>query len=142
MLERGANQRWTLYPPTDPYADGYVAHVRTELRDDGLCAETTVTIGGPAMSSDEDLVAFLAGLADEWRGWPGSRRWRALEHQMSLAAAHDGRGHVSLEVTLRRQRRPYAEDAWSARSVVIVEAGEEMTALARDVKSLFAQPTE
>lgn len=64
--------------------------------------------------------------------------WDALEHDMSIAAVHDGRGYVSLAVTLRRHRRPHADDAWMATSVFTFEAGEEMRALASDIQFLLA----
>lgn len=130
---------WSLHPPVDPYGDGYIAHLRAELRDEGLYAKTIVTINRQA-DGEGDLAAFLASLADDWRGWRGSRIWHALEHEMSVAGVHDGRGHVSLEVTLRRPNGAFADDAWSARSVFVLEAGEEMTTLARDIESLLAQP--
>jgi hypothetical protein len=64
--------------------------------------------------------------------------WRALENEMSITAMHDGRGYVSLAVTLRRHRQPYAPDAWSAQSMFTLEAGEEMRALASDIQHLLA----
>lgn len=44
-LERGA-QRWRLYATVDPHGDGYVLHMRVEVHDEGLCAQTTVTVDG------------------------------------------------------------------------------------------------
>jgi len=46
VLEHGPHQRFSLYPPVDPYGDGYIAHLRAQVFDQGLCAETTATIGG------------------------------------------------------------------------------------------------
>jgi hypothetical protein len=112
--------------------------MRAEVHDEGLYAHTTVTIDGYPMGGEGDLVAFIVGLAEDWQGWPGSRVWHALEREMSIAAVHDGRGYVSLAVTLRRHRQPYAADAWSAKSVFTLEAGEEMRALASDIQGLLA----
>lgn len=136
VLERGSLRRWSLYPPVDPYGDGYVAHMRVELHDVGLRAETTVTIDMyPAGGSD--LAGFMRQLVDDWQGWHGRRVWHALEREMTVEAVHDGRAHVVLAVTLRRHRDAYADDAWSARAVFTVEAGEELSALADDVQSLL-----
>ncbi|HZN74157.1 MAG TPA: DUF6228 family protein, partial [Micromonosporaceae bacterium] len=93
---------------------------------------------GYATGGAADLAAFMGQLTDDWRGWQGSRVWHALEHEMTVEAVHDGRGHIALSVTLRRHRRAYAEDAWSACRVFVVEAGEEMTALARDIEHLLS----
>jgi hypothetical protein len=136
-LARGV-RRWRLYAPHDPNGDGYVACMRVEVHDEGLYAETTATIDGYPISGEPDLAAFIQGLAEDWQGWSGSRVWDALEHEMSIAAVHDGRGYVSLAVTLRRHRNPYADDAWSAKSVFTLEAGEEMRALASDIEFLLA----
>jgi hypothetical protein len=136
-LERGV-QRWRLYAPVDPHGDGYVLQMPVEVQDEGLCAQTTVTIDGYPRGGEGDLAGFVRGLAEDWQGWSGRRVWDALEHEMSIAAVHDGRGYVSLAVTLRRHRRPYADDAWSARSVFTLEAGEEMGALASDILFLLA----
>jgi hypothetical protein len=136
-LIRGV-QRWTLYAPHDPDGDGYVARMQVEVHDDGLSARTTATIDGYPRGGEPDLVAFIRGLAEDWQGWSGRRVWNALEHEMSIAAVHDGRGYVSLAVTLRRQVRPYDDDAWSAKSVFTLEAGEEMRAFASDIQFLLA----
>ncbi|MCA2184201.1 DUF6228 family protein [Nonomuraea cavernae] len=45
--------------------------------------------------------ASWRGLVVEWRGWNGVRCWTSLEREFALDAPHDGRGHVSLGVTLR-----------------------------------------
>jgi hypothetical protein len=130
-----------VYPPVDPYGDGYVAHLRVGVVDDGLHAATTATIDGDRTDGPGDLAGFLLRLADDWRGWSGTRVWNALEHEMTVDARHDGRGYVSLGVTLRRPERAYADDAWSARVVFVLEAGEELTALARSIDELLSQRT-
>jgi hypothetical protein len=139
VLERDGHRRWSLYPPVDPYGDGYVARLRVEVLDDGLSAETTATIDRSTAGSADDLGTFLQQLADNWRGWPGNRVWHALENEMTVDARHDGRGYVTLGVMLRRCRQAYIDDAWSARVVFTVEAGEEMSALAREVQSLLGE---
>lgn len=139
MLERGSRQRWAMYPPFDPYGDGYVAHLRVELLDEGLRAETVATIDGYPTGGVGDLGHFLGQLADDWRGWPDRRVWHALEHEMTVDAEHDGRGYVTLGVTLRRHRQAFAGDAWSARAVFTLEAGEEMTILATGIQNLLSR---
>jgi hypothetical protein len=129
----GTSCRWVLHPPTDPYGDGYIWVVHSEIYDDGMSAKTSVTLAG----EETDLGTFFQRLADDWRGWEGAREWRSLEGEMAIDARHDGRGHVAIGVTLRRARESYADDAWSARVVFTVDAGEEMTRLASDVRDLL-----
>jgi hypothetical protein len=84
------------------------------------------------------LVSFFTGLADDWREWDGERRWEAMEQEMAIDAWHDGRANVTIAVTLRRPERAYADDAWSARVVFTVEAGEQLSAVARNINSLLS----
>ena len=140
IVEGDGRQQWILHAPIDPYGDGYVARLHVELRDEGLQAQTTATIDGYPAGSAGDLAAFMQQLANDWRGWPGRRFWHALEREMTIEATHDARGYVTLEVTVRRHRDSYANDAWSATIVLTLEAGEQMTALARDVRALLTRP--
>jgi hypothetical protein len=141
LIVRGAGeQQWILSPPIDPYGDGYVAHLPVGLHDEGLHAQTTVTIDGYATQSPGDLASYMQQLADDWRGWSDRRIWHAVEREMTIEATHDGRGHVTLEVTVRRHRRPYANDAWSATTALALEAGEQMTTVARDIRAILTPP--
>jgi hypothetical protein len=126
---------WIMHPPVDPYGDGYVRTADVEIRADGVTACTTATLS--VEPGGIDLAGFLAGLAADWRGWDGERRWQALEREMEVEAWHDGRAHVMLAVTVRRPERAYADDAWSARVVFTVEAGEEFATLAKEIISLL-----
>jgi hypothetical protein len=118
-----------MHRPIDPYGDGYVHRVLVELSDEPLTASGYVTFEG---LSPENLRQFLVGLAGDWQGWPGVRSWTSMGREMSLEATHDGRAHVRIAITLRRPERTYAPDAWSARIVLTVEAGEELRRLADD----------
>lgn len=127
-LRTSDGSEWITHPAAD--SDGYVCTADEELRADGVTARTTVTLSvGP--SGRTDLAVFLSGLAADWRGWDGRRRWQAMEHEMSVEAWHDRRASVMLAVTVRRLVRAYADDAWSACVVFTVEAGEGLAALSR-----------
>ena len=126
---------WTMHPPVDPYGDGYIRTADVGIRADGVSACTAATLS--VEPGGIDLARFFAGLAADWRGWDGKRRWQALEREMEIEAWHDGRAHVMLAVTLMRPERTYADDAWSARVVFTVEAGEELATLAKEIISLL-----
>jgi hypothetical protein len=53
-----------------------------------------------------------------------------MENEMTLEATHDGTGHVQIAVTLRQAQRAHAPDAWSARIVLTLEAGEQLREIA------------
>jgi uncharacterized protein DUF6228 len=123
----GSTQRWVVHRPIDPYGDGHVHTMLVEVGDEGLTAGGHSTFEG---RTSENLRDFLAGLAKDWRGWQGARTWTSMEGEMTLEASHDGLGHVTIAVTLRRAERPGDPDAWSARIVLTLEAGEELHRLA------------
>jgi hypothetical protein len=107
-----------------PYADDPYPFLdyAVEIRGGGVQANALVR----SLAGD-DLPGFLRHLAADFRGWPEARHWRSLEDQLRIEATHDGLGHVTLLVRLRR--RPYADD-WDLAIPVSVEAGAEMAALA------------
>jgi hypothetical protein len=135
-LHTAGGYEWVMHRPVDPYGDGYVRVADVEIRADGITARTTATLS--ATFDKVDLAEFVAGLASDWRGWKGKRRWEALEHEMAIEAWHDGRSNVMLAVTVRRPERTYVDDAWSARVVFTVEAGEQLAVLAKDITSLLS----
>jgi hypothetical protein len=137
-IQTGRDACWVVHPPQDPYGDGYVYEVATELSDSGMTAATIANVEGvyvrPAILR---LPAFLEVLAADWRGWSGVRSWRSLDPGLALDAQHDGRGYVSLGVTLQAPRLDLNHTAWSARTVFVLEAGEEMAHAAADLAHLI-----
>lgn len=126
-------KRWVIHPPRDPYGDGYVYKIAVELHDDGMTAATIADVDGGVADLAMTLAGFVEGLAAEWRGWDGIRTWRSMGRELAVDARHDGRGQVSLGVRLRAGGLDRDDTAWSARTVFVLEAGEEMTRLAADL---------
>ena len=126
---------WIIDPPVEPYADGSIGRSQVEIRASGLAAQTTATLAGDGPSN---LAEFFADLAASWRGWAGERRWRARQGELEIEASHDGRRYVLIAVTVRRPQVTLANDAWSARIVFTLEAGEQLTSVARDLAFLLA----
>ena len=46
------------------------------------------------------LIELFERMAVSWKGWQDSWDWASLESDMSLRCAHDGLGHVDLELSL------------------------------------------
>jgi Family of unknown function (DUF6228) len=134
VLELPDDLMWAIDPPVDPYADSYVHTANVEIRAHGLTAETTATVEG---TGERDLADFFADLACDWRGWTGERSWRALEGEMAIEAWHDGRANVMITVTIKRPWMTFAKDAWSVRAVFTLEAGEQLSGVARDLATLL-----
>ena len=106
-----------------------------EARADGLHAE----FGGVEVWvwDDVDLPAFLAQLAADYCGWPEERTWQT-NHLALRATFHSG-GHVALTWDLQ----PWASrsDSWRASVTTWVEAGEQMSNLAADVRQFLPMPS-
>ena len=127
---------WVMYPPVDPFGDGYAYRAKVEVRAEGIAACTTASLS--ATFAKVDLAVFFAGLAADWQGWQGKRHWQALEQEMAIDAWHDGRANIMIAVTVRQPKIAYADAAWSARVVLTVEAGEQFAAVAGEIASLLA----
>jgi hypothetical protein len=104
-----------------------------------------VRIGMPGMSAalvvenpgfGQPPTSFFADLAENWRGWKGSKEWRAIEGEYDLLATADSLGHVSLTAVLRPDSA-MVPSCWKAQISLIVEAG-HLGTLQHDVATFFA----
>jgi hypothetical protein len=128
--------RLALGPPHDPYGDGYIRSFTVELTDDGLSATTSATNAAHDLT---ELSAFLQTLADDWRGWGGTRTWQSMEGELRLDASHDGKRLVTLRITVG-PRTTYGSAPWSASAVFHVEPGEQMQTIASQLAVMLASP--
>jgi hypothetical protein len=110
-------------------SDPYTATLRVRVETDRLEYEGLMLIGANA----DGLAAFFNGLVEDWRGWDGERQWNALEHGMSVYAAHRGR-QIELAFVVRRDYKP---DAWELRVPVLVAPGETLTRFASSLARSF-----
>ncbi|TCO24738.1 hypothetical protein EV652_108273 [Kribbella steppae] len=127
-----ASQRFRYRDPSDPYvaADDIVEYT-VRLSGNGLTAEALVLSLDTAGSG---LPAFIEYLAEDFRGWDGTRTWENVDHDLCVEATWTTRGHVDLLWWLT----PSIYDKWRASVVVEVEPGAEMSALARELSAFFA----
>lgn len=82
-----------------------------------------------------DLPRFLAELAADFQGWDGRRVWQTLDRDLTVGAVFRSGGHVGLTWTLRPWRA--ASGRWEASVTTWLDAGEQMAALAADVRALL-----
>ncbi|MFC8074550.1 DUF6228 family protein [Streptomyces sp. NPDC057307] len=87
---------------------------------------------------DSDLVPFLARLAADHRGWDGERTWRNDDRDLAVSAVFRSGGHIGLTWTLRPW--PDAAGGWRASVTTWLEAGEQMSSFAADVRHFLAPP--
>jgi len=89
---------------------------------------------GQIVSSDYIVgspVAFFEGMAADWHGWKGERRWSDLEGGLVLRATADSVGHISIRIEMDRHHPP-------GRLVgeIILEAG-QLDTIAAGIGALF-----
>ncbi|WP_198154182.1 DUF6228 family protein [Catenuloplanes japonicus] len=85
---------------------------------------------------DEWLPDFIARLAADYRGWDGDRTWQT-NHLSVRAGFHTG-GHVALTWHLHRWLT--RSDTWQASVTTWLEAGEQMSNLAADLREFLPMP--
>lgn len=110
---------------------GEIEFVWARLRTDGL--DASLRVSSHYATGFDELMRFFQGLATDWRGWPGERTYESLEHELRLAATHDG--HVRIAVQMRQSSLP---GGWSASGQFSVDPGEDMTRAAESVTDLLS----
>ncbi|MFE0737736.1 DUF6228 family protein [Streptomyces sp. NPDC058855] len=113
--------------------DADSVHYAVEAWAPGLTARVDEVVAWPW---DRGLAPFLEELAADFRGWEGERTWGTHDRDLSVAAVFSSGGHVGLTWTLRPW--PDAARGWSASVTTWLEAGEQMTSLAADLRHFLA----
>lgn len=113
----------------DPSLDHLVAHLAVE----GLSA--TKTVYAHYGSGWRELTDFFAGLANDWKGWPGIREWVSIESDLKIEARHQY-GHVQLRITLRHDRAEWGNSGWTASADLTLEPGEQLSRVAEELQEL------
>jgi len=80
----------------------------------------------------QSLADFLAGLDEDWRGWPGERSWGTEE--LTLTARHEKENTVVIQVVLEDGAPP----RWSCRAELELDPG-VFRQLAADARRLGAE---
>ncbi|MFJ2774095.1 DUF6228 family protein [Streptomyces sp. NPDC087300] len=114
--------------------DADSVHYAVELHAPGLTARVDEVV---AWVWDSELAVFLEGLAADYRGWDGERKWQNDDRDLAVSAVFRSGGHVGLTWTLRPWT--HAAGGWSASVTTWLEAGEQMAALAADVRVFLAE---
>ncbi|NEQ48099.1 MAG: hypothetical protein F6K00_33025 [Leptolyngbya sp. SIOISBB] len=83
----------------------------------------------------ERLANLFLEMAENWKGWEGTKIWDAIEGDFSLSCTSDKLGHVTLRVKLVERDTP---ELWSAEFNVEVEAG-QLEKISNDMRLLFGK---
>ncbi|MFJ9823261.1 DUF6228 family protein [Streptomyces sp. NPDC101160] len=112
--------------------DADSVHYAVELRAPGLSARVNEVV---AWIWDGDLTTFLEELAADYRGWDGERSWQTNDRDLTVSAVFRSGGYVGLTWTSRPW--PHAAGGWGASVTTWLEAGEQMTSLAAEVRNFL-----
>ena len=66
------------------------------------------------------IDVYFKELADNWKGWTGTKQWESLESTLRFEATSDRTGHVMLNVQLD-EGTPYD---WRLKVNLIIESGQ------------------
>ncbi|MFJ6797163.1 DUF6228 family protein [Streptomyces sp. NPDC091268] len=113
--------------------DADSVHYAVELEARGLTARVNEVV---AWIWDRDLAPFLEGLAADYRGWDGERKWQTDDRDLAVSAVFRSGGYVGLTWALHPW--PKAAGGWGASVTTWLEAGEQMASLASDIRQFFA----
>ena len=94
---------------------GEVEQFSVWLTDENLRAGVRVYTAGTMC-----LAAYFENLAKHWAGWDGVKAWAPWERRLVLKSTNDGRGHISIAVTLYRMWHPRD---WTVQGTIFTDAG-------------------
>ncbi len=100
-----------------------------ELHGAGLDVDT-----GVMFHRMQPFAAFWREMEADWKGWPSERRWDSTEPGLSVTAHHDG-----LHIRTLWTAVGGAESCWRASLELLIEPGEQLSAIARDVEDLLGR---
>lgn len=76
-------------------------------------------------------------LAANYQGWAGERSWYTHDRHLTISAVFRSGSHFGLIWPVRPW--PQAAGGWGASVTTWLEAGEQMTSLAADVRAFLAK---
>jgi hypothetical protein len=110
-----------------------------EVHSAGLHATAQINSGARRGFAWEGFGEFFTGIAANWKGWTGRRKWRSLEGDLKLDAENGGTGPVSIGIYLH-----YGAPAqWKVQFAISVESArlDQLAAEARSFEKLALSAT-
>jgi hypothetical protein len=116
--------------------DGEIWSVLATIEVSGVHAEKRVPTH--YATHFDELIAYIADLADCWQGWRGTKSYVSLERDLGIDAVHDGTAHVRLTVTMKGPTLP---ERWTTTATVITDPGAQMLEAAESARALLGART-
>ncbi|MEU0935068.1 DUF6228 family protein [Embleya sp. NPDC005971] len=125
--------------PDDEVAVRFTAsrlvHYTVEIHAPEMAAQLDRVVGW--VGETREIDGFLTDLARDFGGWDGERRWHTDDRDLTVTAAFRSGGRVELTWELRPRR--LGGCGWAASVTLVVETGEQLAALAGDVRRFLSR---
>ena len=95
----------------------------------GMKAETKVYAYAP---HGDVLKEFFEDIAQNWKGFEGTKQYSSLEGELKIDATSDTSGHTYLKIDLRSNKQD-----WQVRGDFVLVAG-QLDTIVKDLQSFFA----
>ena len=76
-------------------------------------------------------------MADEWKGWKGTKSWVSVENDFELKATNKGTNAVILAFCLKKNVEE--DDDWEFKGNLKIDLG-ALDKIAKDIASLYQNP--
>ena len=111
------------------FRSGGSEYYRLTLKAEDVAASAKVYAFDPF---GESCRRYFDGLAVNWRGWIGEKRWKSLEGELTISSESDTLGHIAMEISLESYGN------WKTQITVYLEAG-QLKDIASQVKLFFSE---
>lgn len=116
------------------YTASRLVHYTVEIHAPGMAARLDRVVGWTGEATEID--GFLTDLARDFGGWDGERRWHTDDRDLTVTAVFRSGGRIALTWELRPRR--IGACGWAASVTTVLEAGEQLAALAADVRHFLS----
>jgi len=87
-----------------------------------------------AYTDSKGIARLFQEASEEWRGWPGTKRWESLEEEFTLELTSHKTGHITLITRINHDcGNP---EPWELKAVLTTEAG-QLESLAKEAVKFF-----
>jgi hypothetical protein len=104
-------------------------YFRVTLKTENMMASLKVYIFDPF---DKSFCHYFADIAENWRGWNGTKQWNSLESELQLSSESDSLGHITMDITLE------SYENWKTQIILVFDAG-QLDDISSKIKAFFTK---
>jgi hypothetical protein len=110
-------------------ASGRAERLIASLTAPGLSAHVNVDVSGFQYGYPD---IWAEEMQANWGGWEDHRTYRSIQNELQLSALHDGR-----IILVRVRITPFNAEDWVVSTSIVLEPGEELSALVADIQKVM-----